>query len=171
MAAHYQNVQKALLQLYPGHSIDNNNTQYYMIQSGLLPVTYYIQNVGGLSGSYVDNSPYPASGCSDNTTPGNCITDAQIQSEIQKVMTLKGWTDGINKLFLLYTSSGEGSCASSICAYQDYCAYHSYFFGGSTPVIYANEPYAAANECQLPGASSPNADPAADAAASIASHE
>ena len=172
MSAHYQNVQKALLKLYPGHGIDNNNTQYYMTKSsGLFSQTLYIQNAGGLVKSIVDTTPYPASGCSDSHTPGNCLTDAQIKAEIQNVMTANGWTGGLNKMFLLYTSSGEGSCAGIRCAYQDYCAYHGYFLSGSTPVIYGNEPYAAADGCQLPGASSPNSDPAADAAASITSHE
>jgi hypothetical protein len=108
--------------------IDNNNTQYYQI---LGSTTTYIQNAAGViltngfAGSFVDNAPYPASGCSDTATPSNCITDAQIQAEIQRVMALMGWTSGPNKMFLLYTSSGEGSCLGSSCAYTQYCAYHS----------------------------------------------
>ena len=167
----YSNVQTAFLSLYPGHGIANNNTQYYMTQRvGLLPYTYYIQNTGSFGGSYVDTSAYPASGCSSSETPGACLSDAQIQAEIQKVMTLKGWTGGLNKMFFLYTSSGEGSCAGFGCAYSSYCAYHSYFYRGSTPVIYGNEPYAD-SRCQLWSATSPNGDPAADAAASVTSHE
>ena len=50
-------------------------------------------------------------------------------------MALKGWSGGLNNMFLLFTSSGEGSCAGAACAYASYCAYHSYFFNGSTPVI------------------------------------
>ena len=169
MSAHYQNVQTALLSLYPGHGIANNNTQY-SAKSGLL-FWYYAQNAGAFSGAYVDNSPYPASGCFDSHTPGDCLTDAQIQAEIQKVMALKSWTGGINNMFLLFTSSGEGSCAGISCAYTQYCAYHSYFLIGSTPVIYGNEPYADPAVCQVPGTPSPNADAAADAAATIASHE
>ncbi len=110
MTSHYQTVQKNLLKDYAGHSIDNNNTQYYQG-----PPTYtlaYIQNSGGLGGTYIDTSAYPASGCTDSITPGACITDAQIQSEISKVMGIQGWTGGLNKMFLLFTSSGEGSCLS-----------------------------------------------------------
>jgi hypothetical protein len=167
----YEGVQTAFLSLYPGHGLANNNTQYYMAQRvGFSYYTSYIQNAGSFGGSYVDTSPYPASGCSSWETPGNCLTDAQIQAEVQKVMTLKGWTGGLNKMFFVYTSSGEGSCAGFGCAYSDYCAYHSYFYSGSTPVIYGNEPYAD-TRCQLYGAPSPNGDPAADAAASVTSHE
>lgn len=171
MSAHYQTVQKNLLGDYPAHGIDNNNTQYYQIVG---TVTTYIQNKGSLGGSYVDTSAYPASGCNDSATPGNCITDAQIQTEIQNVMTLKGWTGAINKMFLLFTSSGEGSCVDSTstsCAYVQYCAYHSYFLSGTTPVIYGNEPYGNTSVCQAPGIPSPNGDPIADTAATSASHE
>ncbi|MGI9070051.1 MAG: hypothetical protein ACR2JB_01660 [Bryobacteraceae bacterium] len=58
----------------------------------------------------------------------------------------------------------EFSCAGSSCAYTQYGAYHGYFLNGSTPVIYGNEPYAAAGYCQA--GSSPNGDAAGDAAAS-----
>ena len=172
MSAHYQNVQTAFLSLYPGHGIANNNTQYYMTQStGFFYYTNYIRNAGAFGGSYVDTSPYPASACSDFYTPGNCISDAQVQAEIQKVMTLKGWTGGLNKMFLLFTSSGEGSCDGFMCAYTQYCAYHSYFWNGTAQVIYGNEPYADPAHCQVPGTPSPNGDAAADAAATVASHE
>jgi len=169
LSAHYQSVVNSFLTLYPGHGIGNNNTQYYA-KSGLF-FWYYVQNAGSFAGSYVDNSPYPASGCFDAYTPGNCLTDGQIQAEIQKVMTLKGWTGGTNNMFLLFTSSGEGSCAGASCAYGSYCAYHSYFLNGSTPVIYGNEPYSDPSLCQVPGTPSPNGDAAADAAANVASHE
>jgi hypothetical protein len=137
---------------------------------GLFYYTSYIQNAWSFGGSYVDTTPYPASGGSSWETPGDCLTDAQIQAEVQKVMALKGWTGGLNKMFFVYTSSAEGSCAGFGCAYSDYCAYHSYFYSGSTPVIYGNEPYAD-TRCQLSGTPSPNGDPAADAAASVTSHE
>lgn len=171
LSAHYQTVEKNMLGDYPAHGIDNNNTQYYQEVGS---TTTYLQNKGVLGGAYLDTSAYPASGCSDSATPGNCITDAQIQTEIQNAMTFKGWTGGINKMFLLFTSSGEGSCfdsTSTACAYVQYCAYHGYFFSGTTPVIYGNEPYGNLSVCQVPGTPTPNGDAAADTAATAASHE
>jgi hypothetical protein len=76
-------------------------------------------------------------------------------------------------MFLIFTSSGEGSCfdsSSSSCAYTEYCAYHSYI-GGTTPVVYGNEPFGNPSTCQVPGTPSPNADAAADTAATALSHE
>lgn len=101
-------------------------------------------------------------------------TDDQIRTEIQKVMTINGWTGGYNKIFVLYTSSGEGSCflnTNASCAYVQYCAYHGFFASGATPIIYANIPYGGNNACELSGQTSPNGDLAADGASNPASHE
>jgi hypothetical protein len=167
---HYAQLQVGLLVDYPFHGIDNINTQYYQIVGS---TTTYILNAGSFGGFAVDSSPYPASGCTDSFTPGNCITDAQIQAEIQKVMASKGWTGGLNNMFLLYTSSGEGSCTdatSTSCAYTLYCAYHG-SIGTSPPIIYANMPFGDLSACQRPGTPSPNGDPVADEVTSTASHE
>ena len=179
MSKWYQTVQNGFLYAYPGHGIDNNNTQYYsqtqIPQPFPLPpltLTSYIANAGGLAGTYVDTSPYPASGCVDPATPGNCITDAQIQAEIQKVMTSQKWTGGLNNIFLLFTSSGEGSeNPYGDLAYVQMCAYHSYFFSGKAPIIYADIPYGNTSVCQAPGTPSPNRDPVADTALTAVSHE
>jgi hypothetical protein len=169
MSAAYQTIQKNVLADYAGHGIDNNNTQYYQGSTS----KKYIQNSGQLAGSFVDTSAYPASGCNDPATPGNCITDAQLQTEIERVMTLKGWSGGLGKMFLVFTSSGEGSCMGGAqCAYTTYCAYHGFFTNSSAQtVIYSNEPYGNTSVCQKPGTPSPNGNPAADAASSVATHE
>ncbi len=168
MSAQYQSLMKRLSADYPGHGIDNNNTQYFQT---IGRKTTYINNSGSDGGFYVDTSPYPASGCTDSVTPGNCITDAQVQAEIQKVMGIKHWGGGLSVIFMLYTSSGEGSCLTAgVCAYTYYCAYHGYI-PGTTPVIYANMPYGNAAYCQEPGEPSPNNNVAADTVMTAASHE
>jgi hypothetical protein len=101
MSAHYMQIQKDLIHDYQGHDIGSNNTQYYQTVSG---VTTYIESRWYNYYTYVDTNAYPASGCTDIYTPGNCITDAQIQTEIQRVMKLEGWTGGIQRIFLLYAS-------------------------------------------------------------------
>ena len=91
-------------------------------------------------------------------------------------MGIKGWTGGLNKVFLLFTSSDEGQCAVSHtnCSYSNYCGYHSYFTNSSNQtVVYTNQPYGltAGSPCQVPNAPSPNGNPAADTAATAAAHE
>src|SRR5271163_1830885 len=67
-----QNMNAAYL---PGHGILNIATQYYEMTK---TTTTYIQNIGFLAGHTTDTSPYPASGCIDSTTPGNCVDGGQI---------------------------------------------------------------------------------------------
>jgi hypothetical protein len=166
----YATVEAYLSAFLPGHSLLNIATQYYQT---IGTSTVFVPNAGAYVGYYADTASYPASGCTDSTTPGNCITDAQIQAEIAKVMRINGWTGGINKIFLFFTSLGEGSCfdsTSTSCAYTQYCAYHSYFMSGGTPIIYANQPYANASTCRAPGQTMPNGVDG-DLAANTTSHE
>jgi hypothetical protein len=171
MSASYRPIVRQLLSDYPGHGIDNNNTQYYQMGA----TTKYIHNSGRFGGAALDTSPYPASTCTDVATPGACLTDGQIRSEIKMVIALRGWPVGLSSMFLLFTASGEGSCfnsSSSICAYTYFCAYHGHIgTGATTAIIYVNEPYGEPSVCQVGEAPSPNNDPAADDAVSIASHE
>ncbi|HXW71280.1 MAG TPA: hypothetical protein VEK34_07570 [Methylocella sp.] len=153
-----------------GHEASGLLTQYYQTING---VTSFYQNVGWLGGYYVDTRPLPASGCSDPATPGNCITDAQMEVEIWNVMHLNGWTPGFNKVFILYTPNGEGTCYSpGICSGsgQQYCGYHSAFGPDGSPYIYAIIPFADPAGC-LAGDVSPNGDPYADSAVQTSSHE
>lgn len=169
LSSKYIALAKQLLVDYPGHGIANNNTQYNAGSS-------YASSFGGLSGYYVDTNPYPASDCTDSVTPGNCITDSQLQTEITRVMALEKWTPALNKMFIVFTSTGEGSCSdgtSSSCAYTHYCGYHGYFATTSGPTIYANMPYADPNHCYASGNGqhSPNGDIASDALLNVTSHE
>ena len=173
LTAKYEATVKQLLSDYPYHSLANNSTQYWSLIGG---VTKYFISPGGLAGAYVDKNPYPPSGCHDAVTPGNCITDAQLQAEIKKVMTATGWTPGLNKLFIVFTSIGEGSCASSnssSCAYTQYCGYHGNFGSTSNPTLYANMPYANPTHCYSSGSGqhAPNGDIPSDAVVNVTSHE
>jgi len=178
LTAKYQSVAKQFLADYPFHGISNNSTQYYSqpVATPCVGTKTYWKGPGGLLASYVDTHPYPSSGCSDKYTPGNCITDAQLQTEIQAVMTLNRWTGGFNKIFIVFTSIGEGSCfdsTSTSCAYTQYCAYHGYFGNASNPTIYANMPYANPTYCYSAGSGQhdPSGDTSSDANVSVTSHE
>ncbi len=172
MSAGYRPIIRRFLADYPGHGIDNNNTQYS--QGG---GTGWIHNAGAFAGAFIDTSPYPASGCSDSfnsTTAANCLTDLQIRHEIKKVIALKAWPVGLTSMFMVFTSQGEGSCfdsSNTVCSYVIYCAYHGHIGTGSTAIIYGNMPYADTSVCQLPSEPSPNGDADGDDAATITSHE
>ncbi len=142
-------------------------TQYYDDEAAI----HYASTFGG---AYVDTDPFPASGC---TATAVCLTDDQLQQEIQNVLTTKGWQPGPDTLFLIMTPSGVDSCfdgTNNQCTTNSYCAYHSGFLDSSSsaPVLYANEPYdGAISGCHSrPGQGSPN-DPDADATINTISHE
>ena len=108
-------------------------TQYSSIQ--------YHSVVGG---QYVDHHALPANGCDDGVD-SYCLTDQQLQDEIQNVLTAKGWHGGLSNMFFLMTPVGVGSCVdafSGICSTNYFCAYHNDFVNtNGEDVIYANEPY------------------------------
>lgn len=176
MPAAYQAVQRNMVANYGGHSLSAINTQYYQTIGSR---TTYIDGNGLLVTSVVDTGAYPARTCTDSASPGNCLSDAQIRAKITAVMNAHGWTGGMNKMFLLFTSSGMGSCfdnTNQSCAYAQYCAYHSNFTLNSLKVIYGNEPYGKGPTTDvsicLGSNGRPNgADGIADAASTAASHE
>jgi hypothetical protein len=119
-----------------GNGLYNNNKQYYQIAGGL---TQHIKNVSTFAHVWVDTASMPASGCNDSATPGNCLSDSQIQAEVTHAIAVNGWRATPTNMFFVFTPKGEGSCFnnSSTCAFTFYCAYHGAF--GNT--IYANMPY------------------------------
>ena len=94
--------------------------------------------------SFVSHDPLPANGCDDGVDPV-CLTDQQLQDEIQHVLTVNGSHGGLSNMFFLMTPDGVGSCFDGVtnqCSTNVFCAYHNYFVDASSEdVIYANEPY------------------------------
>ena len=152
-------------------------------------------NVYGLSGQYSDGSgpaaydstyggavtatdPLPANGCIEPpmTGPGwsVCLTDAQLETEIEHVIGSARLPTGNRDVYFLVTPDGFGSCtdaSSSSCALggsvSGYCGYHS-----ETPdgIAYAVIPYnAVPGHCQSDNPR-PNSSPA-DPTISTISHE
>jgi len=121
---------------------------------------------------FLDSQPFPASGCSFSGQPGVnlCLSDAQLQTELKRVMALKGWTGDNHKLYFIYTGKGVGSCSGTSCSYTAYCAYHSWIGTGTSATLYANMPYADdINGCA--SGTSPNNDIAGDGLVNLTSHE
>jgi hypothetical protein len=139
-------------------------TQY---SDGSGPVQYQ----SAFGGSYVDHYPLPANGCNDGKDSA-CLSNSQLQAEIQRVLTVKGWHGSTSNLFFLMTPDGVGSCAGSNaqCSTNFFCAYHDDFTdANSEPVLYANEPYQATIAgCE--SGSSPNGGDA-DTTINTISHE
>jgi hypothetical protein len=140
-----------------------SDTQYYG------PTGQHIAYSSTFGGSYTDTSPLPASACRDSYT-AVCLSDAQIQAEIQKDVTANNWTASPTAEFFMFTAKGIGSCAGSSCAFSQYCAYHSWIGSGSSVVLYANMPYADTVPAACDGGQHPNGSEA-DATINVTSHE
>ena len=124
------------------HSTTNvysTDTQYFS-----QPGTVHIQYDSTFGGSFVSHDPLPANGCDDGVD-AFCLTDSQLQAEIQNALTANGWHGSPTNMFFLMTPDGVGSCTDSsgnVCSSNFFCAYHSDFVDSSSEdVIYANEPY------------------------------
>jgi hypothetical protein len=109
-----------------------------------------VQYRSTFGGSYVDHDPLPPNGCDDGVDR-YCLSDNQLQVEIQSVLTAKSWQGGLDHIFFLMTPNGVGSCEfdgvvsdANPCSTNAFCAYHNFFgnaIGDAFTVIYANEPY------------------------------
>jgi hypothetical protein len=152
-------------------------TQYYDATG---PISYS----STFAGSYVDTTPYPASGCNDGSD-AICLTDAQIGTELQNVLATKGWHPSTTTMFFMLTPDGVGSCFFSgnagdpgqACTTDSYCAYHSGLVDSNNqPVIYGNEPFnAGITGCHdisdVNGAQGSPNDPNVDPSLNTLSHE
>jgi len=145
----------------------NMGTNVYAVDTQYSSI-HYSSTFGG---AYTDTTAFPSSGCpiyeGDIT---ECLTDAQIQTEVDNAISHNGWTRNGTNMFFVFTPAGVGSCFDSsggTCAYTAYCAYHGDTNSGA---IYANQPYAAHAGCdegQYPNGSSNQADPTIN----VTSHE
>jgi hypothetical protein len=186
----------AIFWIPPGYSVDPNGAGYQQTidnyfsnvahDSGLSSNVYYsdtqyYQSNPSLNVSYNstfvkeidDSTPYPANGCTDSYTTV-CLTDGQIQTEIQNVIASTYPTGGGTEYFL-FTPRNVGSCidsTSSECSYSYYCAYHSNFVdtGNSQQVLYANMPYANFVPSACGTGQKPNGNDA-DSTINVTSHE
>ena len=158
--------------------------------------SHHATNVYGLSGQYSDangpaaydsrfdgavvaTDPLPPNACVEPpaTGPGwlTCLTDAQLQSELETVVSADHLPRAANDIYFLVLPDGMGTCTdstSSECALggssnNGYCGYHSQTDSG---LLYAVIPYnAVSGHCQS-GNPRPN-ESSADPALSTISHE
>jgi hypothetical protein len=116
-------------------------------------------NYGQYSASYggvlTDTDPYPASGCPGAPQNGVCLTDAQLQTELQSFLSQQGEPAGsMTHEYFLVTPPGVASCigrdaqgvwqcsgnaVSSASVHDVFCAYHG-MTATTGHYIYANVP-------------------------------
>jgi hypothetical protein len=130
-------------------NVDSVGPQYNDLTGA---VANYDVHFGGV---LVDTDPYPASQCPVNAPVTNCLTDAQIQHEIESFVTAHHLpTDLSHEYFLLTPPHVEscftnnpaerfGGCSAGIVPVDQFGAYCAYHQNTATPtmIFYANMPY------------------------------
>lgn len=139
-----------------------SDTQYYDTAGTIA----YNSSFGG---AINDTNAFPASGCKDSYT-SVCLTDAQLQSEIGRVVAANNLPTGNGTEYFLFTPKNVGSCFGTSCAYSYFCAYHSNFTANGADILYANMPYAAFVSNACGSGQSPNGNDA-DSTINVTSHE
>ena len=126
------------------------------------------------AGAILDTDPYPPNGCKKAPI---CLTDAQLQAEIDSYVTAHGLPKDLQHEYFLLTPPGVEDCFSSSggeCSAASksptYCAYHGSFASGKGTIVYSNDPYVTGVEGCDDG-EHPNEGPADGALEGGLSHE
>jgi PKD repeat protein len=135
-------------------NVDSVSTQYNDLTGA---VSNYAVTFGG---ALVDTDPYPKSECPVSKPVIECLTDAQIQAELEKFTAARGLAHDLTHEYFLFTpphvegcfsnnpteAPAFGGCTAGIVP-EDlafYCAYHQQTI--LAPMLfYADDPYVVAN--------------------------
>jgi hypothetical protein len=140
---------------------------------GITPGAYNI-SYSKATDSIDDTQPYPskADQCASPNNAGTCITDAQIQAEVDRVITSTGGTRGLHDLWYVFLPPDVDECIlPGVCGTNAFGGYHSLSNVGNGLTIYALtiDPIIEAGAIS-PGAD-PEGNPDAEVTVDIAAHE
>jgi hypothetical protein len=119
-------------------------------------------------GAYTDTTAYPPSGCSEPEIQPQCLTDAQIRTELKRFVTEEHLPTGREVVYYVLTpeavtvcldkGAGSGNCSTSSKELKEeeedktgaaleatgFCGYHATIEPSSaTPIVYAVQPWVA----------------------------
>ena len=146
------------VQAYPGNL---GGSSFFQIMSQY-PSSTATGTSTKFAAAYVDTSAYPHS----------TLQDSDLQAEVSKVISSKGWPTGLSSIFFVFTPLNVNSCYGSSCSFISFCAYHGSFTNASGKVVlYANmpDPGTSFSGCGTP--TSPSGDHYVDSAINLVSHE
>jgi hypothetical protein len=132
-----------------GHNNANSvDTQYNDVTGAFAK---YAETYGG---AFLDTDPFPASQCPVSAPVTNCLTDAQIQAELEHVAAVNHLRNGLTHELFLFTpphvegcftnnaAQNYGGCTAGIVpsSLAAYCAYHQQTLA-SPMWFYADDPF------------------------------
>ncbi len=142
-------------------------------QGHIIPGAYSI-SYNTASDVVSDSDPYPAAAdqCASPDNAAVCVTDGQVQAEIDKIVqSTPGTPRGLQNLWFVFLPPGVDECISpGVCGTNAYAAYHSVSDVGHGVTIYAVAIDPIIEVAIAPGAD-PEGYPDAEATIDAAAHE
>ncbi len=161
--------------IYWGTGFESTTQSLYTsFLQGLGSSGYWTINTQYLRGAA--NSASYAGSFSDTSAPPSTVTDANLQSEVHKVISGGSLPYDANGLYFVITPSNVKVCSGSSCSCTQFCGYHTNYNDASFGnVLYSTIPSAAACPTSCGAFSgdstSPNGNVEADEGVSILAHE
>lgn len=120
-----------------------------------------------------DTQPFPTS---DNCASANgiptCLTDHQVQAEVDRVIDANGLHRGLHDLYMVYLPQDVDTCIlPGICGTNAFGGYHSLSDLGHGTTIYANLPDPEIEGTLPDDATFPNGNPDAEIQMDVSGHE
>jgi hypothetical protein len=147
----------------PGNNqINYNNT-----------VTTFPSGYTSGDGAIVDTNPYPAGGCTSPEDTKACVTDQQVQAEVDKIVQATAGTPrGLHNLWYVYTPPNVDECISpNVCETTAFGGYHSLSNVGHGVTIYAYTGDPLVETDSIYSFPHPEGNPAAETSVDISMHE
>jgi hypothetical protein len=140
---------------------------------GITHGAYTVQHAPG--DMMLDTQPYPSKSvqCASPQNTAICVTDAQVQAEIDRVINLTHGSRGLHDIWYVFTPPGVDECISpGVCETNAFGGYHSVSNLGHGPTIYAytGDPIVETQRVNNPG-NDPEGYPDAEHVIDIVAHE
>jgi hypothetical protein len=125
--------------------------------------------------SMIDTQPYPAKSaqCASPQNTGVCITDAQVQAEVDRVINATHGSRGLHDIWYVFTPPDVDECISpGVCETNAFGGYHSVsdLGHGATIYAYTGDPIVETTAVNNPG-SDPEGYPDAEVTIDTVAHE
>lgn len=140
---------------------------------GITQGAYTVHHV--LGDSMIDTQPYPSKSeqCASPQNTAICVTDAQVQAEVDRVINATHGPRGLHDIWYVFTPPGVDECINpGVCETNAFGGYHSVSDLGRGPTIYAytGDPIVETTAVNNPG-SDPQGYPDAEVVIDIVAHE
>ncbi len=172
----YERLQKQFLldvALDSGHTTSNAFSIQLQYPDGHGPGLYKM-SYNLATDSIDDTTPFPPKSkqCASPSGVGTCITDLQLQQELDRVITARDPSGrGLHDLWFVFLPPNVDECISTgACGTNAFAGYHSLSNLGHGPVIYSPIPDPLIEFSPPPG-NDPQGNPEAESAIDVVAHE